>query len=136
MAHMVIFQTPDGNPGYNQFDTVEAAVGFVEQLRNEQGVSNARMFALEELKFDFKAYYRVEMAALTAGDPPAAAAPSPAAPPSAAAPAPPLQVVPPTATTDAPPPPAGVTDDLSSPVGNAPVGEDGEPQLRRGLFGR
>lgn len=131
MAHMVIFQTPDGNPGYNQFDTVEAAVAFVEQLRNEQGVSNARMFALEELKFDFKAYYRVEMAALTAGDPPRAAAPAPAP-----APAPPLQVVPPTAPSDAPPPPAGVTDDLSSPVGTAPGGEDGEPQLRRGLFGR
>jgi len=133
---MVIFQTPDGNPGYNQFDTVEAAVAFVEQLRNTQGVSNARMFALEELKFDFKPYYRVELAALNAGAAPSAPAP-PAAAPVVDAPAPPLQVVPPAPSADAPPVPTASADDLSSPVGSAPAGDvDGEPQLRRGLFGR
>jgi hypothetical protein len=58
---MVIFQTPDGNPGYNQFETIDEAVRFVEVLRNEQGVENARMFALEEVKFDFKPYFRVEI---------------------------------------------------------------------------
>ena len=61
MSHMVIFQTPDGNPGYNQFETIEEAVRFVEVLRNEQGVETARMFALEEVKFDFKPYFRVEI---------------------------------------------------------------------------
>ena len=64
MSHMVIFQTPDGNPGYNQFETVAEAVAFVEKLRNEQLVENARIFALEELKFDFRPYYRVELTAL------------------------------------------------------------------------
>ena len=64
MSHMVIFQTPEGNPGYNQFETVAEAVAFVEKLRNEQLVENARIFALEELKFDFRPYYRVELTAL------------------------------------------------------------------------
>ena len=54
MSHMVIFQTPDGNPGYNQFETVEEAVSFVEKLRNDQSIDNARMFALEEIKFELK----------------------------------------------------------------------------------
>ena len=61
MSHMVIFQTPDGNPGYNQFESLEEAVHFVESLRNEQHVETARMFALEEVKFDFKPYFRVEL---------------------------------------------------------------------------
>ena len=61
MSHMVIFQTPDGNPGYNQFETLDEAVRFVEKLRNEQSVETARMFALEEVKFDFKPYFRVEI---------------------------------------------------------------------------
>jgi hypothetical protein len=58
---MVIFQTPDGNPGYNQFETLDEAVRFVEKLRNEQSVETARMFALEEVKFDFKPYFKVEL---------------------------------------------------------------------------
>lgn len=149
MAHMVIFQTPDGNPGYNQFDTVEAAVAFVEQLRNEQGVSNARMFALEEIKFDFKPYYRVELAALTTGTGPASTVAPPPAPISAApvvssTPAPEAPPAPPEPespahddsddTSPAATAPSNAAD-LSSPVGVGPV-TDGEPQLRRGLFGR
>ncbi len=58
---MVIFQTPEGNPGYNQFETLEEAVAFVEVLRNEQSVETARMFALEEVKFELKPYYKVEL---------------------------------------------------------------------------
>ena len=69
MSHMVIFQTPDGNPGYNQFETLDEAVRFVEKLRNEQSVETARMFALEEVKFDFKPYFKVniDQTAVTAG---------------------------------------------------------------------
>src|SRR5689334_13119866 len=81
---MVIFQTPDGNPGYNQFETVDESVGFVEKLRNEQNVLNARIFKLEELKFEFKPYFRVQLAMLNSGDAPASSAPAPA--PAASAP--------------------------------------------------
>ena len=77
MSHMVIFQTPGGSPGYNQFDSLSEAVSFVEKLRNEQGIENARMFALEEIKFDIKTVYKVELQALNAG--PSASAPRPVA---------------------------------------------------------
>lgn len=161
MSHMVIFQTPDGNPGYNQFETLDEAVRFVEKLRNEQNVSTARMFALEEVKFDFRPYYKVEVSALGAAGsstvttppidlaqrqaPPVAPTPPPA--PVQAAPAPP--VAPP-----APPSPAPSFGE-ESPIGEpvpvssgapapsflgapaAPPSDQGEPQTtRRGLFGR
>ncbi len=59
---MVTFQTPDGTPGFHQSDTLDEAITFVERLRNEQGVHNSRIFRMEELKFDFKPYYKVEIA--------------------------------------------------------------------------
>lgn len=163
MSHMVIFQTPDGNPGYNQFEDFDEAVRFVEALRNDQGVENARMFALEEVKFEFKQYYRVEVDPPMVG--PAGSTSGPAFVP-ASAPVPPPQ---PTGDTFEAPfeptpfeAPGGSTD--SSPVGTvppapatpfgsgdaSPVGsgaptfmappppansENSEP-TRRGLFGR
>ena len=76
MSYMVIFQSPDGNPGYNQFEGLDDAVKFVEQLRNEQGVESARMFDLKEIEFELKPVYFVQMAELSAGSstssPPAA----------------------------------------------------------------
>ena len=69
MSHMVIFQAPGGSPGYNQFESLDEAVAFVESLRNDQNVTNARMFALEEIKFELKPFFKVELPALTAGDP-------------------------------------------------------------------
>ena len=42
--HMVIFQNPHGDPGYNQFESIEDAVGFVEKLRNEQEIDSIRIF--------------------------------------------------------------------------------------------
>ena len=162
---MVIFQTPDGNPGYNQFETVDEAVQFVEKLRNEQDVENARMFALEEVKFEFKAYYKVELPMLNRASAPAApsaqvAAPAaPAAPP--APPAPPESAPAPAfgaASDDADSPvgasaSAGRLDDMASfggtqtpsptflsaapPVnGGADAAPNGDAPSRRGLFGR
>ena len=58
---MVTFQTPDGTPGFHQSETLDEAITFVERLRNEQGVHNSRIFRMEELKFDFKPYYKVEI---------------------------------------------------------------------------
>jgi hypothetical protein len=160
---MVIFQTPDGNPGYNQFETVDESIGFVEKLRNEQNVLNARIFKLEELKFEFKPYFRVQLAMLNAGDAsaaPAAAAPSPApaapaapATPFGGAPAAPAAPVAAEAPAAPPAPQSAPVANLDSPVGrpaggDAPVGAplpngnsfSGAPSEddrgRRGLFGR
>jgi hypothetical protein len=149
---MVIFQTPDGNPGYNQFETVDESIGFVEKLRNEQNVLNARIFKLEELKFEFKPYFRVQLAMLNSGDAPAAApvaaAPAPVAPVAAPAPAPapaaPFGGAPAAEAPAAPPAPQGApVSNIDSPVGApVPIGNSfsGAPaeddRGRRGLFGR
>lgn len=145
MSHMVIFQTPDGNPGYNQFESLDEAVRFVEKLRNEQSVETARMFALEEVKFDFKPYFKVELdppmvgpAGSTTGPvsaptpppaPPSAPTPppSPAAPPTfapaAGQPAPPSPPpAPPTPPAFAEPPaPGPEVKEPDSPVGGEPA---------------
>ena len=142
---MVIFQTPGGSPGYNQFESLEEAVDFVEQLRNERDITNARMFALEEIKFEVKPYYKVEIAALPSGSEqssePAAAAtpPPPAAPASNGAPpapasAPAEEKAPPAAApTFGSPPDSGGSD---SEAGSSPAGQGGDGPARRGLFGR
>lgn len=62
MSHMVIYRGSDGKPGYHQTDDIHDAVGFVESMRNEQGVEHARIFRLEEVVFQYKPYYRVELA--------------------------------------------------------------------------
>ena len=90
MAYMVIFRRPDGKPGYHQADGVDDAVRFVEMLRNQEKVTDARIFRMEEVPIEFRTYYRVEMSA--AAPPPApsftpapastpAPSPAPASPP-------------------------------------------------------
>lgn len=66
MSHMVIYRGPDGKPGYHQTDGIHDAVGYVEQLRNDSGVEQARIFRLEEVQFEYRPYFRVE---LVAGEP-------------------------------------------------------------------
>lgn len=62
MSHMVIYRGADGKPGYHQTDEIHDAVGFVEQMRNQEGVEHARIFRLEEVVFEYRPYYRVELA--------------------------------------------------------------------------
>jgi hypothetical protein len=61
VSHMVIFQTQEGSPGYHQTGELEDAVAFVENLRNEQSVEQVRIFRMEEVPFEFKGYFRVEL---------------------------------------------------------------------------
>ena len=58
---MVIFRGVDGKPGYHQTDDIHDAVNFVEKMRNEEGVEHARIFRLEEVIFEYRPYYRVEL---------------------------------------------------------------------------
>jgi hypothetical protein len=58
---MVIFRTADGQPGYHQAEELVDAVQFVERLRNSEGVEHTRIFRMEEVEFDFKPYYKVEV---------------------------------------------------------------------------
>jgi hypothetical protein len=61
MAHMVVFRSNEGKPGYHQADALDEAVRFVERLRNQEQVTEARIFRLQEVPIEFKTYYRVEV---------------------------------------------------------------------------
>jgi hypothetical protein len=58
---MVIYRTGDGQPGYHQTEELNEAVRYVEQLRNGDGVDGARIFRMEEVNFDFRPYFKVEI---------------------------------------------------------------------------
>jgi hypothetical protein len=58
---MVMYETSDGQPGYHQVDELTGAITYVEQLRNDDGVERARIFRMEEVTFEFRPYYRVEL---------------------------------------------------------------------------
>ncbi len=58
---MVIYRGADGKPGYHQTDDIHDAVMYVEGLRNDKEVDHARIFRLEEVTFEYRPYYRVEL---------------------------------------------------------------------------
>jgi hypothetical protein len=74
---MVIYRSSDGKPGFQQTDDLADAAAFVESLRNEQGVENARIYRLEQVGFSFEPYYQVR---IQAGDNQPAPPPPPPAP--------------------------------------------------------
>src|SRR5690242_14300894 len=59
---MVIFRTTDGKPAYHQTEALDDAVRFVEHLRNEEQVTDARIFTMTEVALEFKVHWRVEVA--------------------------------------------------------------------------
>jgi hypothetical protein len=62
MPFMVVFRSPEGGkPGYHQTEVLEDAVKFVERLRNQENVTEARIFRMQEVAIEFKTYYRVEI---------------------------------------------------------------------------
>ena len=61
MPHMVIFRSAEGKPGYHQAESLDEAVRFVEHLRNQEQVSDARIFSMQEVPIEFKTYYKVEV---------------------------------------------------------------------------
>ena len=62
MSHMVIFRSAEGKAGYHQADGLEDATRFVERLRNSENVEQARIFRMEEVSFEYRPYFRVEVA--------------------------------------------------------------------------
>ena len=61
MTHMVIFRSPEGKPGYHQAEGLDEAMRFAEMLRNQEQVTDARIFRMDEVPIEFKTYYRVEI---------------------------------------------------------------------------
>ena len=150
MSHIVKYRSPDGKTDYHHTDDIHDAVSFVEQLRNDQGVDGAQIYRLEEVTFEYRPYYRVELKAtepaLAAPVPkPAVPATAPAAVPTAA----PAASAPGAAAPAASPDPIEVKEtkapepDLvsvpSTPSPTPAPAETSDPSsvgARRGLFGR
>ena len=131
---MVSYRDSEGNRSYHETDELNAAVAFVEHLRNDEAVSDARIFKMDELSFEFRPYFRVEIAGAMPPPPPADVLPPP---PVDALPPPPVDAL--TSTTD-------VAVDEPDPLAAAWAASEGpEDRIdesvgagmgRRGLFGR
>jgi len=151
VSYMVLYTGLDGSAAFGRCEELNDAVAEVERLRNEQSIDGAQIYRLEEVKFEIKPYFRVELpvtAIETEPAPPVAAAPATdvpivsdtpwtAAPVAAAATDVPSMVVPP--PPPPPPPPAPVAPmAYDAPVAyeSAPYEEDAVVGSRRGLFGR
>lgn len=62
VAHMVSYRGADGQQGYHETDELSDAIAYVEHLRNDQAVDHARIFKMDEVSFEFRPYFRVEIA--------------------------------------------------------------------------
>jgi hypothetical protein len=63
MEHVVFYPGPDAAPAFRRFASLEEAVGFVEHLRNTEGVAEVSVHALSPVPLAFRAYYKVEVPA-------------------------------------------------------------------------
>jgi hypothetical protein len=141
VGHIVVFEGSDRVPTYHRCEELGDAVSFVEKLRNDRGIESAQIFRTEEVRFDFRPYYRVEL-----GFAPAIESQSTTPEPLPLhEPEPDLQPVDVPAMAPAPPPISSLAPAPSEPPypHNGPVGEYGDDGdvsvgtgVRRGLFGR
>lgn len=63
MSYVVNWRGPDGQAGWHPVSDLPEAAAHVEHLRNAEGVNETKIFKLEEVAFEFRQYYRVELAA-------------------------------------------------------------------------
>jgi hypothetical protein len=61
VEHLVKFTSAEGRDGFHTAGSLEDALKFVERLRNSEEVGNVRLFRLQEVPIEFKAYYKVEI---------------------------------------------------------------------------
>jgi len=61
MSHIVVYESADGASGFERCGSLDAAIVAAERLRNVEGVNSPRIFKLEEVQFDFRPYFRVEV---------------------------------------------------------------------------
>ncbi len=62
MTYIVVYQRGDGSSGLEECTDLELAVVAAERLRNVDDVESPRIFKTEEIHFEFRPYYRVEVA--------------------------------------------------------------------------
>ena len=66
MSYMVLYTGIDGRGAFDRCEELPEAVAEVERLRNEQSIEDAKIFRLEEVRFEIKQYFRVEIPGIPA----------------------------------------------------------------------
>lgn len=136
MSYMVLYTGRDGRSAFGRCEDVAEAAAEVERLRNNEDIDDAKIFRLEEVRFEIKPYFRVELPGLNDA-PPAPALVTPAdatteetswAPTAASTIDAPAMVAP-------PPPPHAPVAPMAYDGGMA-SDDDAIVGSRRGLFGR
>jgi hypothetical protein len=61
MSHIVIHDDKDNITQYRQFEDVQAAAAYLEALHNHDGITGARLYALDEVAFAVRSYVKVEI---------------------------------------------------------------------------
>ena len=61
MSYIVVYQRADGSSGLEECADLDLAIVTAERLRNVDAVERPRIFETEEIHYDFKPYYRVEV---------------------------------------------------------------------------
>ena len=61
MPFMVIYSTAGDAPRYEEVHAIDEAALFVERLRNQDAIEEIRIFRTEEISFEFRPYYKVEL---------------------------------------------------------------------------
>jgi hypothetical protein len=139
MSHIVIHNNSDYVAQYRQFDDVQDAVTYLEQLHNTDGVKGARLFAMQEVPFEVKSYVKIELGSAgvvtPSATPVSAPAPAPVVAPEVIAPAEVAREVETVSYIEA----SLASVDEAAPVAPArdvSESERGSADIRRGLFGR
>ena len=61
VSYMVLYTGLDSSAAFERCEELAEAVAEVERLRNEQSIDGAQIYRLEEVKFEIKPYFRVEL---------------------------------------------------------------------------
>jgi len=61
MSYIVVYQRTDGSAGVEECGDLDLAIVTAERLRNVDSVERPRIFKTEEITYDFRPYYRVEV---------------------------------------------------------------------------
>ena len=124
MAHLVRYRKADGTSADHEVNELADAIAHVERLRNEDGVEGARIFKIEEVAFEFKPYFRVEIGNAVSMP---VTTPAPAATPKPAVTATPVAPAAPAATEE----PEADVEPAMAPVWAPPVETTAEMEADR-----
>ena len=62
MSHIVVYRAEDGSSVYEMCSGLDAAVVVAERVRNVDGIEAPEIYELTPVPYDFKPYFRVEVA--------------------------------------------------------------------------